>query len=225
MKKIKLASRVLSLAALLSTGCASRPYTKVQLGYAQGQHKIGTDGHVDLICVRARGGATVAEKHLFQMGADLCYGKLPKTTSEKRYSVEVPVVGKQEADVHGTTKNNLVKISIPFLEYRLGALEADFPSKVPTDLGIRSPTAKDISFSIWAAGGYDIEILASETNYTSSGGTLNNIPGIDLQGKFYGEISHEITFFGKVPLTLSIRIPEDGKVIPLLFGGYKLQWK
>ncbi|MDP3698519.1 MAG: hypothetical protein Q8R47_02945 [Nanoarchaeota archaeon] len=213
----------LSLAALLSTGCA-KPYIQNQVGYAKGHHKIGKDGYVDLVCVRTRGGATVSEKHEFRFGADVCYGKLPKTTSKKKYSVNVPVVGKQEADVDGMTKNNLVKINFPFIEYRLGALETNFPSQVPADLGIRSPIAKDFSMSIWIAAGYDLEILASETNYTTSGGTVDNIPGIDIKGQFYTEVGHEMIFFGKVPVTLGIKVPEDGNVGFIAGSGYKLQW-
>ncbi|GEM_PF-4002337 len=222
--KMRLTTTTLSLAALLSTGCV-KPYLQNQVGYAKGQHKIGTDGYVDLVCVRTRGGATVAEKHQFRFGADICYASLPKTTSEKTYSVNVPVVGKQEAEVQGATKNYLVKISIPFLEYRLATLEGNFPSQVPSDLGIRSSMAKDVSYSIWTTAGYDLDITASETTYKTSGGSLDNIPGVDVKGKFYGEVGHEIIFFGKVPITLSIRIPEDGKVIPIISGGYKLQFK
>src|SRR3989344_2966704 len=205
----------LSLAALLSTGCASAPFTQAQLGYAKGRHKKGTDGYVDFLCTRVRGGATVSEKHEFRLGADLCYGKLPKTTSTKTYSVEVPVVGKQETDIEGETTSNVVQVSIPFLEYRLARLEANIPSKLPADWGIRSSTAKDFSYDIWIAGGYSLDITTSETDYKSGGGTVDNIPGVDIQGQFYGEIGHEMIFFGKVPLSLVIRVPQDGKVVPM----------
>lgn len=221
---MRFATTSLSLAAILSVGC-SKPYIQNEIAYAKGNHKIGTDGYVDLVCVRTRGGATVSEKHEFRLGADICYGKLPKTTSTKTYSVEVPVVGKQETDVQGATKNNLVKVNIPFLEYRLGALEGNIPSNVPSDLGMRSPTAKDFSMGIWIAGGYAIDITISQTNYSTSGGTLNNIPGIDVDGQFYVEVGHEMVFFGKVPVTLGIHIPQDGKVMPVIGSGYKLQWK
>src|SRR3989338_8375793 len=115
---MKFATTTVSLAALLSMGCA-KPYIQNEVAYARAHHKLGTNGYVDLACVRTRGGATVSEKHEFRFGADICYGKLPKTNSEKKYSVDVPVVGKQEAEVDGTTKNNLVKISVHFIEYRL----------------------------------------------------------------------------------------------------------
>ncbi|MEK6939976.1 MAG: hypothetical protein AABX31_04570 [Nanoarchaeota archaeon] len=219
---MRFATTTASLAALLSIGC-SKPYIQNQLGYAKGHHKIGTDGYVDLVCVRTRGGTTVSEKHEFRLGADICYGKLPKTTSTKMYSVTVPVAGKQEAEVQGVTKNNLVKVSIPFLEYRLGALEGNIPSKVPSDLGIRSPTAKDFSMSIWIAVGYSLDITTSETDYRTSGGNVDNIPGIDIDGQFYAEVGHEMVFFGKVPLTLGFQIPGDGKVMPIGLIGYKLQ--
>ena len=221
-KKMRFATTTVSLAALLSTGCA-KPYIQNEVAYAKAHHKLGTDGYVDLVCARTRGGTTVSEKHEFRLGADICYGKLPKTSSQKTYSVEVPVVGKQEADVDGSTKNNLVKVSIPFIEYRLGTLETNIPSNVPSDLGIRSPTAKDFSMSIWIAAGYDLDIVASETTYKTSGGSVDNIPGVDIKGQFYTEVGHEMIFFGKVPVTLGIKIPEDGLAGFSLGSGYKLQ--
>src|SRR3989344_1925016 len=221
---MKFATTTVSLAALLSTGCA-KPYIQNEVAYAKAHHKLGTNEHVDLVCVRSRGGATGSEKHEFRFGADICYGKLPETNSEKTYSIEVPIVGKQEAEVAGTTKNNLVKISVPFIEYRLGEAGVNFQGTFPDDLGIRSATAKDLTFAIWAAGGYDLNILASETTYKTGGGSVDNIPGIEVKGNFYSEIGHEVIFFGKVPVTLSIKIPEDGNVGVIAGSGYKLQWK
>src|SRR3989344_1382855 len=61
-QKIWLNSTAFSIAALLTSGCASRPYSQIQLAYANTQHGKDLGGHVDLLCVRARGGATVGAK-------------------------------------------------------------------------------------------------------------------------------------------------------------------
>ena len=93
-QKIGFNAAALSLAALLSTGCASAPYTQIQIGYANTHHKKDQGGHVDLLCTRARGGAKIGQdkKQEFRLGVDVCYGKLPNSSSQKTYSINVPVI-------------------------------------------------------------------------------------------------------------------------------------
>ena len=354
-QKIWLNSTAFSIAALLTSGCASRPYSQIQLAYANTRHEKDLGGHVDLLCVRARGGATVGAKEPseqeiyerrdllirkiknstnyyfqknpddprkqdwdnflesekagqkivlsqecsgnvyfgldgisqvldpkqrdstndvldlservpnytvplvsgtraekihyafsglpplldrnercdstkpirkseFRLGADICYGKLPDSTSERKYSVEVPIVGEKEADVQGTTSSTLVKLAIPFLEYRYWGVEANFPGETIRNSGLRSPEAKDISLGLWASGGYVMDFAISETDYSTSGGSVDNVPGIDVDGTFYGELTNEVMLFGKVPLDMSVRIDEDRKITPSFSGGYRIQW-
>ena len=219
-------SAALSVAALLSTGCASGPYTQVQLGYANTRHEKDLGGHIDLLCVKARGGARIGKEHTeeFRLGADICYATLPSSTSQKTYSVDAPIVGTQQTEVYGATKSNLVKISIPFLEYRYGTLEGNFPGEAIADSGLRSEDAKDVSLGMWVGAGYAIDFTVSETDYVTIGGALENIPGIDVDGTFYGELTNEITFFGRVPLNMSVRVDAEGKVMPGFSGGYRIQW-
>src|SRR3989344_6804082 len=262
-QKVRLGGVAVSLAALLS-GCASKPYTQAQLGYTNTPHEKDLGGHVDLFCVRVRGGAKIGAKEAspeeigerrdlifrrirrltdsyfqqhqndprkadwnrvlglekagekvvlkqecdgnlyfgldgidqflnpeptantinnvldlseripnytitipgllenqyyafqelpeplgakekcsrkehteeFRLCADVCYGALPNSTSQETYSVDVPVVGTQQTSVYEATKSRLVKISIPFLEYRYGTLEANIPGNVPEEIGI-----------------------------------------------------------------------------------------
>ncbi len=169
--------------------------------------------------------AKSSTKHEFRLGADICYGKLPSSLSQKTYSVDVPLVGQQQTDVYGTTKSSLVKVSIPFIEYRYVAIEGNFPGDGLARIGLRSPDTKDVSLGMWAAFGYDIDIKVSETDYTTSGGSLENIPGANVKGRFYGEFTNEITLFGKVPLSMSTKIDaKDGYVSPVFSGGYRIQW-
>lgn len=222
-------SSICSLVALLS-GCASGPYTQVQLAYSNTRHEKDLGGPVNLFCVRARGGAKIgskekdARKEEFRLGADICYGKLPTTSSQQTYSIDVPVAGTQQTDVYGSTKSSLIKVSIPFIEYRYATLERNFPGEAIAQSGIRSGEAKDVSLGMWAAVGYNIDFTASETDYVTNGGTINNIPGMDVEGKFYGELTNEVTLFGRVPLGMSVRVDGDGKVMPVFSGGYKVQW-
>jgi len=341
-----------SLAALLTSGCASRPYSQIQVAYANTRHGKDLGGHVDLLCVRARGGATVgakgpsereiserrdllirkiknstdyyfqknpddprkkgwgaflesekagkkivlnqecdgalyfgldgvsqvpdptqkestndvldlseripnytvplapgaapekkhyafgglpylldqhkkcgsARKAEFRLGADICYGKLPDSTSERKYSVEVPIVGEKEADVQGATSSTLVKLAIPFLEYKYFGLEANLPGDAAANIGLRSPEAKDISLGLWASGGYVMDLAISETDYSTSGGSVDNVPGVDIEGSFYGELTSETTLFGKVPVGMSVRVDEDKNITPLFSAGYRIQW-
>src|SRR3989344_3776556 len=60
-QKTGLSGATVSLVALLS-GCASGPYTQVQLGYANTRHEKDLGGPIDLLCVRARGGAKIGAK-------------------------------------------------------------------------------------------------------------------------------------------------------------------
>jgi len=225
-QKIGVSGAAFSLAALLSTGCVNQFYTQVQLGYATAHHKKDLGGHVDLMCAGIRGGAKVGEgkKQEARMGVDICHGKLPTTLSQKTYSIDVPVVGKQEADVYGATSSDLVKVSIPFVEYRYGALEANIPSEVPAELGIRSPHTKDVSLGMWAAVGYDLNFTVSETDYVTSGGALENIPGVDFEGELYGGLTNEVTFFGKIPVSMSIRVDKDADVASSFGAGYRQEW-
>lgn len=342
----------LSLAALLSTGCASRPYSQIQVAYANTQHEKDLGSHVDLLCVRARGGAKLgakepsgqeiherrdliirkiknntdyyfqknpldprkqdwdtflelekagqkivlsqecdgrlyfgldgisqalasrqkdttndvldlseripdytvplasgarpedkhyafrglpplldrdgkcdpASKEEFRLGADICYGKLPDSNSQQKYSVELPIVGEKETDVEGATSSDLVKIAIPFVEYRLWGIGANFPTRTIQDRRFRSHDAKDLSIDLWAAGGYVIDIAISETDYSTSGGSVDNVPGIDVEGRFYGELTSEITLFRTFPIGMSFRLDENKYITPSFSGGYKIQW-
>ena len=67
-------------------------------------------------------------------------------------------------------------------------------------------------------------IIISQTDYDLGGGSLDHIPGINVNGKFYGELTNEITLFGKVPLDISVRVNDAGKIMPLFLGGYRIQW-
>lgn len=224
MEKNRFASTIVSLVALFSTGCVNKQYTQVQLGYANtGQER--TD-RIDLLCVRTREGAKVGKekKEEFRLGFDVCYGKLPDSSSNKTYTLEAPLVGTQQIDVEGTTRSKLVKLSVPFVEYQYGRLEANIPGQAIAKSGLRSSEAKDLSLGMWAATGYDIDFIISQTDYDLGGGSLDRIPGISVDGKFYGELTNEATIFGKVPLDISVRVDDAGKVMPLFLGGYRIQW-
>ncbi|MDO8511311.1 MAG: hypothetical protein Q7S55_04035 [Nanoarchaeota archaeon] len=351
-QKTWLSSTTFSLAALLTSGCASRPYTQIQVAYANTRHDKDLGGHINLLCVRARGGATVGakgpsereiserrdllirkiknstnyyfqknpddprkqgwdaflgsekagqkivlnqecdgtlyfgldgisqvpdptprestndvldlservpnytvplapgaapeKKHYafgglpylldqhkkcsstrrseFRLGADICYGKLPDSNSKRKYSVDVPIVGEKEADVQGETSSTLVKLAIPFLEYRYFGLEANLPGDDAANIGLRSPEAKDISLGLWASGGYVMDFAISETDYSTSGGSVDNVPGVDIEGSFYGELTNEVTLFGRVPVSMSVRVDEDKNITPLFSAGYRIQW-
>ncbi len=227
---------IFSAAALFTEGCVNQPYYQVQAGYANTDHPKDLGGHIDLMCLRARGG-TRAEikkpseqefdpvgKEKFRLGADICYGKLPDSSSKQSYSVDIPVVGEQETDIQGVTSSNLVKIAIPFLEYKYFGLEANFPGEALRKHPIHSNIEKDLSLNLWISGGYTIDFSVSETDYSTSGGSINNIPGVDVDGKFYGELTNEVTLFGKLPLSMSLRLDQDAKLTPSLLGGYKIQW-
>ena len=222
--KIRFASTTLSLAALLSTGCMSKQYSQVQIGYANtGQERMD---RIDLLCIRTREGAKVGEekKEEFRLGFDVCYGKLPDSSSHKTYTIEVPLAGTQQIDVEGTTRSKLVKLSVPFIEYQYGQLEANIPGQAIAKSGLRSSETKDLSLGMWATMGYNIDFIISQTDYDLGGGSLDHIPGINVNGKFYGELTNEITLFGKVPLDISVRVDDNGKVMPLFLGGYRIQW-
>ena len=77
---------------------------------------------------------------------------------------------------------------------------------------------------MWAAVGYDIDFTVSETDYVTTGGSLENIPGVDVEGTFYGEFTNEVTFFGRVPAGMSIRVDKEGNIMPVFSGGYRIQW-
>ena len=205
------------------SGCSFRPHTQTQIAYSRGHHEKD-HGHVDLLCARVRGGGKAATAGEFRLGADICYGKLPGSSSENTYSLDVPIVGKQEAAISGITSTKLVRVTIPFLEYSYAALEANIPGEIPKIIGIRSPSEKDLALRMWAAAGYNIDIAVSETDYVTGGGTLDNIPGINIKGKFYGEFTNEVTLFGRIPLSISLRVDQKGKVTPTYGAGYKIQW-
>lgn len=212
----------LSLAALLSTGCAEKTYLQTQLGYANTQHAHDLR-RIDLFCVKAKGGKEIKGQE-FRLGAEICHGKLPDSTSLKRYSVDVPVVGPKEADVHVATSSSLVKVTIPFLEYRYVKIGTNFSGKSAVIKWLRSPHAEDLSLGMWASGGYDIGFTISETDYSTSGGSFNNVPGIGVYGRFYGELTNETTLFGKVPLSTSVRMDRKANITPSFSGGYRIQW-
>ncbi len=164
-----------------------------------------------------------------RFGVDICHGSLPPETSIGSYTLDVPVAGKKETYVYGMTRRSLEKVSIPLLEYKYGSLEANIPSQVPAHLGLRSPYSKDISLGLWAALGYEIDFTVSKTDYylldgVVSGGMLNNIPGLEVKGRFYGELTNEVVLFGKVPLGMSVRADKNGDVTPLFSGGYRAEW-
>ena len=227
---------IFSAAALFTEGCVNQPYYQVQAGYANTQHRNDLGGHIDLMCLRARGGTRAdakesseqkfnpVGKEKFRLGADICYGKLPDSASKQSYSLEIPVVGEQETTIQGVTSSNLVKIAIPFLEYKYWGFEANFPGKALRKHPIHSNIEKDLSLSLWVSSGYAIDFTVSETDYSTSGGSLDNIPGLDVDGKFYGELTNEVTLFGKFPLGMSLRLDQDAKLTPSLLGGYKIQW-
>src|SRR3989344_8127604 len=106
-------SAALSLVALLSTGCPDKTYIQTGVGYAHGHHPKG-EGRIDLICIRPRGGMEKNE-HEYRFGANICYGELPDSTSQKKIGVDLPVVGNQEADIQGAIKSDVVIIGIPMV--------------------------------------------------------------------------------------------------------------
>ena len=113
-------------------------------------------------------------------------------------------------------------------EYKYLGLEANVPGNNDANIGLRSPEAKDISLGLWASGGYVMDFKISETDYStgegSLGGSIDNIPGIDVEGAFYGELTNEVTLFGKVPVSMSVRVDEDKNITPSFSGGYRIQW-
>ena len=224
-------TKIISVLGLSTMGCVQQPYTDVRLAYANGHHKKDLGGGVDMLCIKARGGAKAEGEKTkeFRLGVDVCHGKLPYEKSLKTYNVDLPVVGSKETHVYEVTSRSLVRIGLPFLEYRYGSLEANIPSQFPADIGIRSSRTKDISLGMWAALGYEIDFTVSKTDYylfsgVLNGGMLNNIPGIDVKGRFYGELTNEAVLFGKVPLGMSVRVDKNGEVTPLFSGGYRIEW-
>ena len=98
----------------------------------------------------------------------------------------MPLAGTQQIDVEGTTRSKLVKLSMPFIEYQYGRLEANIPGQAIAKSGLRSSETKDLSLGMWATMGYDIDFIISQTDYDIGGGSLDHIPGIMWTENFTG---------------------------------------
>lgn len=232
-------------AMLLSTvGCASKPYTQLQIAQGKGEY-LPESGKVDVTCARMRGGGKTAKsKHTdrqeeVRLGADICYSQLPSTTSEDKLSIDASVVS-EETTVYGTTTQYQVKLT-PIFEYKLFTIGADFEKenpkrkKYPKDpeyvpyterTGLLIPGYQDLELSLWMGAGYNLDITAKSTDYVTGDNQVNNIPGIEIDGQFFGELSTELVLMGRIPLGMSVRFDHRGEdgMLYLFNGGYRIQW-
>lgn len=213
----------ISLAALafLAVGCMKNSYTQIQMAYGRGEY-YDEAGKIELICPRIRGGGETPAGE-YRLGVDVCYGKLPDKSSKDTYSIEIPLVGKKTASVEGRTAQTKTKIS-PIAEYKIGSLEANLPTDVPAEIGLRAPGYKDVELSLWGGMGYNIDLTIESTDYQAGSQKISNIPGIDADGQFFWELGQESLLLGRFPLGTSARIDHKGNTTFFFSGGYRISW-
>ena len=215
---------IVAMGALSTAGCGfmKEPYTQIQLAYAKSS-SFPHAGKIDLPCARIREGAKTRGGEEVRLGADVCYGKLPPTTSERKYELALNEYIRKEVKVDGTTERFGLMVSLP-MDYKLSIAKVNLPTSLPSKIGLRIPGTKDVDLSFWYTLGYSLNIIPTKIDYDTTLGRFDDVPGIGVYGNFYGEIAQELVLFGKFPLGTSIRADTEGKVTPLISGGYRVQW-
>lgn len=220
----RLYSTALVMTALTGCGFVKEPYTQLQLARAKSS-SFPEAGSRNFLCARIRNGAKTKSviKEEFRLGIDVCYAKLPTTTSAREYNLEFSNYLRKEVEVSGTSERWGVMISLP-LEYKMGVAKANLPTSVPSKIGLRVPGAKDVDLSFWYALGYNFNLTPKKTDYATTIGTFDNIPGVEVNGNFYGELGQELVLFGRFPLGTSLRADTKGKVTPFFSAGLRVPW-
>ncbi len=213
---------IAAMGALSATGCLKEPYTQLQLAYAKSS-SFPEAGKINLLCTRIREGAKTRGGEEVRLGTDLCYGKLPSTTSERKYDLAFNNYLSKEVQVAGISERWGVMISVP-LEYKLSVAKANLPTSVPGKIGLRVPGTKDVDLSFWYALGYNLNITPKKTDYATTIGKFDDIPGLDVNGSAYAEITQELVLFGRFPIGTSVRADTKGKVMPFFSAGGRVQW-
>lgn len=213
---------IVMMGALSATGCFKEPYTQLQFAYAKSS-SFPEAGKINLLCTRIREGAKTRGGEEVRLGTDLCYGNLPPTTSKREYNLYFNQYLSKEVQVEGTSERWAVMASFP-LEYKLSVAKANLPTSLPSKIGLRIPGVKDIDLSFWYALGYNLNITPKNTDYATTIGTFDNIPGLDVNGSAYAEITQELVLFGKFPIGTSFRADTKGKVTPFISAGGRVQW-
>lgn len=224
MRNFRFASTAAALAALLS-GCASKPFTQVQVAYAREIEPLGTPQ----LCGRVRHGGKSAWDGEFRLGADVCYHQLAPTTDQKEYLITLPSSSlysspSRKITVQGTTAQGEVKVSLP-IDYNFGSIGANLPLALPRWL--RPSGVHDLSLSLLGTVGFNLDIIAKSTDYQTMGGiygTIENVPSLKLRGQVFGEATSELLVLGRIPVGVSFRIDDDGSIRRAFSGGVRIQW-
>lgn len=234
--------------ALSMNACASKPYTQLQYAQGKGVHYRET-GRVDLSCGRVRGGGkTARSKHTnrqeeFRLGIDVCYSQFPTVVAVDSFGINASII-KEETSIQSVTKQYQIKLS-PIAEYKLITIGANFEKENPKrkkypnnpeyipfteKTGLLIPGYKDLELSLWLGLGYNLDITAKSTDFTAGkegNNQINNIPGIDIDGQFFGEFSQEVVLLGRFVFGTGIRVDrgdESTRYHYLFNGGYRIQW-
>ncbi len=226
--KISTAAVAFSMAA-----CASKPY--LQLQYAQGKgENYHETGKTNLSCARVRGGGETLYTGLrpeeFRLGIDVCYSRFPTVTTVDSFGIEASFF-KEETTIQSITKQHQVKLN-PIVEYKLFTIGANLPKDYTSAFiaGLQVPGHKNVELSLWLGAGYNLDITAKSTDFIAGdagNNQIKNIPSIEIDGRFFGELSHELILLGRIPLGASIGVYHgDGTIrYSYLFnGGYRIQW-
>jgi hypothetical protein len=223
-----------SALALSSSGCLTMKGGQVQVAYGKGEDIPG-NGKLELIGPRSRLILEDSTGGELRLGADVFYGKLPTQMSERTYNVDVGYGGygfQEDAVVNGVTKSSRIKISLP-IDYKIPwSFCGNISTYDPVEkqrvyplkrLELTYPDACDVELGFLLTIGYNIDITVKETDYYSGTNTLNDIPGVEPAGQFYGEFGHELLLFGRFPIGLSIRVDSKENVTPFFSAGYRIE--
>lgn len=231
MNKQNLAAIVASAGLLFTTGCAKVIGGQIQVAYGKGEY-FPEKGKLELFGPRSRLIIEDSTGGEFRIGADVLYGKLPKTTSQKTYTVDGPFGISEDTVVDGVTKQSRVKISLP-IDYKIpwsfcGNISWYDPEKNSVrhplkEAGITYPQACDVELSFLLTLGYNIDLTVKETDYSSGTNRVDDIPGIDPAGQVYGEFGHELLLFGRFPVGLSVRVDSNENGTPFFTLGYRIE--
>ncbi|MBI2125490.1 hypothetical protein HYV87_03755 [Candidatus Woesearchaeota archaeon] len=156
-----------------------------------------------------------------RIGIDVYHAKLPPTVKETPSSISLlpNYVNQAIPPIIETTESELIRLS-PALEYKLGSIGTNFPGDAP----LRDQDLNDLSFSLWAGIGYNLDLTVKNKSYSTPLGPFNDIPGFKFDGAPYFAFTPAVTVLKLLNLETSIQVDPEGNVTPIVSGGGQIPW-